>query len=98
MLYIAWLTRTFRVHYAHKQSTMTPEEQFDRVFASAMQDRQALRRFLDGVTAIQARWHPPDGEWSILEGLEHIMLTEEFFRSTLLTILREAEASHTWDN
>jgi hypothetical protein len=44
---------------------MTPEEPFDRVFASAMQDRQALRRFLDGVTAIQARWHPPDGEWSI---------------------------------
>ena len=61
---------------------MTPEEQFDRVFASAMQDRQALLRFLDGVTAIQARWHPPDGAWSILEGLEHIMLTEEFFRST----------------
>jgi hypothetical protein len=60
---------------------MTPEEQFDRVFASAMQDRQALLHFLDGVTAIQARWHPPDGEWSILEGLEHIMLTEEFFRS-----------------
>ena len=48
---------------------MTPEEQFDRVFASAMQDRQALRRFLDGITTIQARWHPPDGEWSILEGL-----------------------------
>jgi DinB family protein len=77
---------------------MTPEEQFDRVFASAMQDRQALLRFLDGVTAIQARWHPPDGEWSILEGLEHIMLTEEFFRSNLLTILREAEARNTWDN
>ena len=66
---------------------MTPEEQFDRVFASAMQDRQALLRFLDDVTEIQARWHPPDGEWSILEGLEHIMLTEEFFRSHLLTIL-----------
>ena len=29
---------------------MTPEERFDRVFASAMQDRQALLRFLDGVT------------------------------------------------
>ena len=26
------------------------------------------------------------------------MLTEEFFRSHLLTILREAEASNTWDN
>jgi hypothetical protein len=63
-----------------------------------MQDRQALRRFRDGVTASQARWHPPDGEWSILEGLEHIMLTEEFFRSHLLTILREAEARNTWDN
>jgi hypothetical protein len=59
---------------------MTPEAQCDRVFASAMQDRQALRRFLDGVTAIQARWHPPDGAWSILEGLGHSMLTEEFFR------------------
>ena len=26
------------------------------------------------------------------------MLTEEFFRSHLLTILREAEARNTWDN
>jgi hypothetical protein len=41
---------------------MTPEEPFDRVFASAMQNRQALRCFLDGVTAIQARWHPPDSD------------------------------------
>ncbi|MBM3223159.1 MAG: DinB family protein [Candidatus Tectomicrobia bacterium] len=76
---------------------MTPEEQFDYVFASAMQDRQALLHFLNGVSAEQAQWHPPDGEWSILEGLEHIMLTEEFFRSNLLTILREAESTHTWD-
>lgn len=77
---------------------MTPEEQFDRAFASAMQDRQDLVRFLAGISPEQARWRPPDGEWSILEGLEHIMLTEEFFRSNLLTILQEAAASDTWDN
>lgn len=77
---------------------MTPEEQFDRAFAAAMQDRHDLVRFLEGVSEEQARWRPPDGEWSILEGLEHIMLTEAFFRTNLLTILREAEASGTWDN
>jgi hypothetical protein len=76
---------------------MTPEEMFDRVFASAMQDRRDLIRFLDGVSEEQARWRPPDGEWSILEGLEHIMLTEESVRTRLLNALREAEGSGNWD-
>lgn len=77
---------------------MTSEELFDRAFASAMQDRRDLIRFLDGVSEEQARWRPPDGEWSILEGLEHIMLTEEWFRARLLEVLRKAEASGNWDN
>lgn len=77
---------------------MTPEEQFDRAFAAAIQDRHDLARFLEGVSEEQAQWRPPEGEWSILEGLEHIMLTEDFFRTHLLTILRAAEASGTWDN
>lgn len=77
---------------------MTPYEQFDLAFATAMQDRQALVRFLDGISVAQAQWRPPDGEWSILEGVEHIMLTETFFRTNLLAILQEAEAGNTWDN
>ena len=72
---------------------MTPEEMFDQAFVSAMQDRRDLVRFLEGVSEAQAQWRPPDGEWSIVEGLEHIMLTEEWFRARLLTILREAETS-----
>jgi hypothetical protein len=75
---------------------MTPEALFDRAFASAMQDRRDLVQFLDGVGEAQARWCPPDGEWSILEGLEHIMLTEELFRTRIRTLLREAEASGNW--
>jgi len=77
---------------------MTPEEQFDRAITGAIQDRQNLVRFLGGINEAQARWHPPDGEWSILEGLEHIMLTEELFRSRLLEILQRAAASGDWDN
>lgn len=77
---------------------MTPEEQFDRAIAGAIQDRQNLVRFLDGINDTQARWRPPDGEWSILEGVEHIMLTEALFRSRLLEILHHAEASGDWDN
>jgi uncharacterized damage-inducible protein DinB len=80
-----------------KENRMTPEAMFDRAFASAMQDRRDLIRFLDGVSEEQARWRPPDGEWSILEGLEHIMLTEESFRTRLLNALREAEGSGNWD-
>jgi hypothetical protein len=53
-----------------------------------MQDRQHLMQFLEGVSEEQARWRPPDGEWSILEGLEHVMLTEEWFRLRLLKVLR----------
>lgn len=77
---------------------MTPEEQFDRAIAGAIRDRHDLARFLNGIDDTQARWRPPDGEWSILEGLEHIMLTEELFRSRLLDILHRAAASGNWDN
>ena len=77
---------------------MTPEERFDRAYDAAMQDRQALITFLNGVTESQARWRPPDGEWSILEGLEHVMLTETYMRHNLLRLLRDAAANDTWDN
>ena len=77
---------------------MTPEALFDQAFASAMRDRQNLNTFLAGISLTAAQWRPPDGEWSIAEGLEHIMLTEEFFRRRLLTLLQAAEASGNWDN
>ena len=77
---------------------MTPEAQFDQAFDSAMQDRRDLAQFLDGVSETQGRWQPPDGEWSISQGLEHIMLTETFFLENFLRVLREAEANDQWDN
>jgi hypothetical protein len=77
---------------------MTPADMFDRAYASAIQDRRDLVRFLEGLSVTQAQWHPPDGEWSILEGLEHIMLTEEFFRANLLKVVQNAEVSGIWDN
>ena len=76
---------------------MTPEAMFDHAFASAMQDRKGLIQFLAGVGATQARWHPPDGEWSIVEGLEHVMLTEAYFRTNILRVLRKAENSGSWE-
>lgn len=77
---------------------MTPETRFDQAFAAAFQDRHNLIRFLTGVNDEAARWRPPDGEWSILQGLEHVMLSEQYFRRRLLTILQEAEASGNWHN
>ena len=55
-------------------------------------------QFLAGVSEAQARWCPPDEEWSILEGLEHIMLTEAYFRRNILRTLEKAESSGIWDN
>jgi uncharacterized damage-inducible protein DinB len=77
---------------------MTPETQFDQAFDAAMQDRRDLVQFLHGVSESQARWQPPDGEWSILQGLEHIMLTETYFLENFLKVLHEAEANDHWDN
>lgn len=77
---------------------MTPEAMFDRAFDSARQDRKDLVQFLAGVSEAQARWCPPDEEWSILEGLEHIMLTEAYFRRNILRTLEKAESSGIWDN
>ena len=76
---------------------MAPEQRFDAMFESAVADRRSLVRFLDGVSEAQARWKPPDGEWSILEGLEHILLTEAFFQTTMIEALRGAENSGRWD-
>lgn len=81
--------------YYHEDA-MTPEEQFDRAFAMAIQDRKNLVQFLDGINDAQAQWRPPDGEWSILEGVEHIMLTETSFRNRMLRLLQEAEVSGNW--
>jgi hypothetical protein len=77
---------------------MTPEAMFDRTFDSARQDRKDLVQFLAGVSEVQARWCPPNGEWSILEGLEHVMLTEAYFRRNILRTLEKAVSSNTWDN
>jgi hypothetical protein len=77
---------------------MTPADMFDSAFASAMQDRRDLLQFLQRVSIEQALWRPPDGEWSILEGLEHVTLSEDFFCARLLQVLHDAEASSTWDN
>ncbi len=77
---------------------MTPEESFDRTFNIAFRDRVNLIDFLEPLTESQARWKPPDGEWSLLEGLEHIMLEEVSFRESILKGLRHAEESGEWNN
>lgn len=77
---------------------MTPEEMFDRATTAALQDRRNLIRFLANISGTQAHWTPPDGEWTIALGLEHIMLTETYFRTNMLHVIRQAEASNSWDN
>lgn len=76
---------------------MTHEEKFDSMIDSAIHDRQALIQFLDGISDGQAEWHPPDGEWSIGEGVEHILLTDAWVRKTMEDQLREAKNSGKWD-
>lgn len=77
---------------------MTPEEKFDAALASALQERRALIGFLEGISDAQAAWRPPDGEWSIAEGADHILLTDAWNRETLVEFLDEAKASGNWDN
>ncbi len=76
---------------------MTPEEKFDAAVASALGDRRELVRFLEGVSDAQAAWRPPDGEWSIAEGTEHILITDAWARKTLVEFLEKAKASGNWD-
>lgn len=76
---------------------MTPEEKFDAAIESAICDRRELVHFLEGFSDEQAAWHPPDGEWSIAEGAEHILLTDEWSRKRLTDFLQNAEKSGNWD-
>ena len=77
---------------------MTPEEKFDAALASAREDRRALINYLGKFSEAQACREPPDGEWSIAQGTEHILLTDEFARKTLAGMLAEAERGGVWNN
>jgi len=77
---------------------VTPEEKFDAAVESALRDRLELIRFLEGISETQAAWQPPDGEWSIAGGVEHILLTDEWNRNSLVEFLENSEKSENWDN
>ena len=77
---------------------MTPEEKFDAAIDSAVADRRALIGFLKNFSDAQARWEPPDGEWSIAQGTDHILLTDAAARKTLVETLEEAEKTENWNN
>ena len=76
---------------------MTPEEKFDAAVDSALRDRRELIRFLEGFSDAQAAWRPPNGEWSIAEGVEHILITDSWVRETLVEFLEKSEAAGNWD-
>lgn len=76
---------------------MTPEEMFDEAFASAFNDRKNLLAFLEGVDTSHVHWRPPDGEWSLHENLEHILLTDAYYARFIEKRLAEAEESGSWD-
>lgn len=76
---------------------MTPESMFDRAVNSSRKDRKNLIAFLEDFTDAQAEWKPPDGEWSIAEGVEHILMTDEWVREYMAGALKEAEAKGAWD-
>ncbi|MBT3435654.1 MAG: DinB family protein [Nitrospinaceae bacterium] len=77
---------------------MTPEEKFDAAIKSAVNDREALIKFMGNYTDAQASWEPGAGEWSIAQGAEHILLTDTFARQGLLKTLSDAKENKVWDN
>jgi hypothetical protein len=51
---------------------------------------EAIARLVEGVDATQARWRPSPNEWSILEGVNHLVDEEiEDFRLRLQMTLRD---------
>ena len=76
---------------------MTPEEMFDEAFGSAFEDRRNLISFLEGIDTSHVHWGPPDGEWSLHENLEHILLTDAYYARFIEKRLAEAVESGSWD-
>jgi hypothetical protein len=77
---------------------MTSEEEFDEAIKFAIRDRVALIKFIENYTNAQASWEPPDGEWSIAQGVEHILLTDAYSSEGLLKTLGEAKKTGVWNN
>tara|TARA_B100000029_G_scaffold117218_5_gene110337 strand:+ start:6948 stop:7508 length:561 start_codon:yes stop_codon:yes gene_type:complete len=75
---------------------MNPTEQFDKAFESAFKDRDNFITYVNTFSKEQAIWEPPDNEWSIIEGIEHTLLVDVFFRKSALEVLNEAEKTGNW--
>ena len=76
---------------------MSPAEMFDEAFRSAFEDRRSLVAFLEGIDPSHVDWRPPDGEWSLRENLEHIVLTDNYLARFFEKRLAEAVESGAWD-
>ena len=85
------------LHHDAKDAEMTPEEMFDEAFDSAFKDRRNLISFLEGIDPSHVHWRPPDGEWSLHENLEHILLTDAYYARFIEKRLTEAAESGSWD-
>ena len=75
---------------------MKPTEQFDKAFESALRDRENLIKLVKEFTQEQASWKPPDNEWSIMEGIEHSLLVDVFFRESVAKTLNHAKKTGNW--
>ncbi len=76
---------------------MAPEKMFDEAFDSAFKDRRNLIAFLEGIDTTYVHWRPPDGEWSLHENLEHILLTDAYYERFIEKRLAEAVEAGSWD-
>lgn len=75
---------------------MIPTEQFDKAFESAFKDRENFIKYVKNFSEEQAFWIPPDNEWSIIEGIEHTLLVDVFFRKSALEVLEKAKKEGKW--
>ncbi len=75
---------------------MKPYENFDKAFKSALTDRDNFITFVKDFSEEQASWKPPDDEWSIIEGIEHTLLVDVFFRKSAIEVLTQAQKTGNW--
>ena len=75
---------------------MKPYEHFDKAFESALRDRDSFITYVKDFTEEQWSWKPPDDEWSIIEGIEHTLLVDVFFRQSAIEVLTQAQKNGNW--
>ena len=74
---------------------LAPGEELNRAIAKYRVAREQTLAIIQGVTQVQADFSPTVKEWSIVQNVEHLLLTEDLYRAQMQNLIDLATKAGT---